>query len=135
MSPNRIVAVLTPLVFAPAAGAICAYLAQNFPGVEIDPGSLQQIFVAGAAIALVPAAQWLHGWQKHEQRLSETERDVALANAGAQAAIADAEPVALPDDGSADFAGFDDFGDLGDLDGFDGDAFAELDEAAAPAEG
>jgi hypothetical protein len=85
MSPNRIVALLTPLVFAPLAGAIAAWLAEHFPGVEVDQGSLEQIFIAGALIALAPAAQWLHGWQKHEARQAELERDVALASAAAPA--------------------------------------------------
>jgi hypothetical protein len=133
MSPNRIVAVLTPLIFAPAAGAICAYLAEHFPGVQVDEGSLQQVFVAGAAIALVPAAQWLHGWQKHEQRLVTNEHEIALANAGAPAESATAEPSA---DGNGDLgADLADLVDLDDLNGFDGDAFAELDDAPAPAEG
>jgi hypothetical protein len=65
MSPNRVVAVLTPLVFAPLAGAIAAWLAKHFPAVDLSQDDLQQVFVAGALIALVPATQWLHGWQKH----------------------------------------------------------------------
>jgi len=68
MSPNRIVAVLTPLVFAPLAGTIAALIAHNFPGVEISEGSLTQIFIAGALIALAKAAQWTRGWQKYEER-------------------------------------------------------------------
>jgi hypothetical protein len=68
MSPNRIVAVLTPLVFAPLAGTIAAFVAHNFPGVEISEGSLTQIFIAGALIALAKAAQWTRGWQKYEER-------------------------------------------------------------------
>jgi hypothetical protein len=135
MSPNRIVAVLTPLVFAPAAGAICAYLAEHFPGVKVDEGSLQQVFVAGAAIALVPAAQWLHGWQKHEQRLADTEREVTLANAAAPVTAEESEPIEPAENGEVDFDAFDDFGDLEDLDGFDGDAFSELDDVPAPVEG
>src|SRR3954469_17626391 len=117
MSANRIVAVLTPLLFAPAAGAICAYLAEHFPGVQVDEGSLQQVFVAGAAIALVPAAQWLHGWQKHEARLAESEQAVALANTGALALTAVVEPDELTENGGGDL----DLDDLDDLDGFDGD--------------
>ena len=68
MSPNRIVAVLTPLVFAPLAGTIAAFVAHNFPGVEISEGSLTQIFIAGALIAFAKAAQWTRGWQKYEER-------------------------------------------------------------------
>lgn len=79
MSPNRIVAVLTPLVFAPLAGASAAWLSQHFPGVDVDRDALQQIFIAGALIALAPAAQWLHGWQKHEARQAELQQALALA--------------------------------------------------------
>jgi hypothetical protein len=75
MSPNRIVAVLTPLVFAPLAGTIAAFVAHNFPGVEISEGSLTQIFIAGALIALAKAAQWTRGWQKYEERQEATPED------------------------------------------------------------
>jgi len=133
MSPNRIVAVLTPLLFAPAAGAICAYLAEHFPGVKVDPGSLQQVFVAGAAIALVPAAQWLHGWQKHEARIADSENAIALANVTAgPPADAGSEPeISTNGDAFDAFAGLD---DLDDLDGLDGDAFADLDDVVTTAE-
>jgi hypothetical protein len=107
MSPNRIVAFLTPLVFAPLAGAVSAWVADHFPGTNVSQGDLQAIFIGGALIALAPAVQWLHGWQKHEARQAEAERDVELANAnsiGMQAALqpADAgqdfEDVAYVDD-------------------------------------
>jgi hypothetical protein len=81
VTPNRIVAVLTPLVFAPAAGAVSAWVAKHAPGVELSSQELTNIFIAGALVALAPAAQWLHGWQKYEQREAETERAVALATA------------------------------------------------------
>ena len=35
MSPNRTVAVLTPLLFAPLAGSISALAAEYFPGVPV----------------------------------------------------------------------------------------------------
>jgi hypothetical protein len=81
MTPNRIVAVLTPLVFAPAAGAVSAWVAKHAPGVDLSTQELTNIFIAGALVALAPAAQWLHGWQKYEQREAETERAVAVAAA------------------------------------------------------
>lgn len=90
MSPNRIVAVLTPLVFAPLAGACAAWLSQHFPGVDVDKDALQEIFIAGALIALAPAAQWLHGWQKYEARQGELQRDLALASATGATPPADA---------------------------------------------
>jgi hypothetical protein len=66
--PNRTVALLTPLVFAPLAGAISVAAAKYLPGVTIDEGSLEAVFIAGATIALGPAGMWLKGWQAHEQR-------------------------------------------------------------------
>jgi hypothetical protein len=83
MTPNRIVAILTPLVFAPAAGGVAAWLAENFPGTDIDPDRLTEIFIAGALIALAPAVQWLHGWQKFEEREANAARDADLAEAAA----------------------------------------------------
>lgn len=115
MNPNRIVALLTPLVFAPLAGAVAAWLAEHFPGVEVDQGSLEQIFIAGALIALAPAAQWLHGWQKHEARQAELARDVALASPATPA------PVELDEE---EFEAPQDEGDLLDED----EALDELDD-------
>jgi hypothetical protein len=107
MSPNRIVALLTPLVFAPAAGAIAAWLARHFPGVKVAPADLEKIFIAGALIALAPAAQWLHGWQKYETQQAETERAVELANiAAAPAALPQGAVAMAGDDAGADL--FDD---------------------------
>jgi hypothetical protein len=83
MTPNRIVAILTPLVFAPAAGAVSAWLASHLPGVDIKQSDLQAVFVGGALIALAPAAQWLHGWQRYEARQADAEQAVELANANA----------------------------------------------------
>jgi hypothetical protein len=75
--PNRTVAVLTPLVFAPLAGAISVAAAKYVPGVTIDQGSLEAVFIAGATIALGPAGLWLKGWQAHEQREDEARSAVA----------------------------------------------------------
>jgi hypothetical protein len=83
MTPNRIVAILTPLVFAPAAGAVSAWLASHLPGVDIKQSDLQAVFVGGALIALAPAAQWLHGWQRYEARQADAEQAIELANANA----------------------------------------------------
>jgi hypothetical protein len=80
MTPNRIVAVLTPLVFAPLAGAVSAWLANNVPGAEVSSKSLEEVFIGGALIALAPAAQWLHGWQKYEARQADQESAIELAN-------------------------------------------------------
>jgi hypothetical protein len=133
MNPNRIVAVLTPLVFAPLAGAVAAWLAEHFPGVEVDQGALQEIFIAGALIALAPAAQWLHGWQKYEARQAELERDLVLANAAAQPPVAadeaedeDAEDLSALDE-------LDELAELAELDDFDEELFEEDEPAATGA--
>ena len=79
MSPNRVVALLTPLVFAPLAGAVAAWLAKHFPALGMSKADVQEIFIGGALIALAPALQWLHGWQKHEARQADAEQALALA--------------------------------------------------------
>ena len=63
ITPGRLVAVLTPLIFAPLAASISVLAARYLPGVDIDQGSLQAIFIAGATIAFGKAAIWLKGWQ------------------------------------------------------------------------
>lgn len=68
ISPNRAVTALTPLVFAPLAGAISVFAASNVPGLDIDAEQLQAVFIAGATIAFGKAALWLKGWQEFEQR-------------------------------------------------------------------
>src|SRR6266496_4198388 len=93
MNPNRIVALLTPLVFAPLAGAVSSWLAQHFPGVNVSESNLQAIFIGGALIALAPAAQWLHGWQKYEAREADTAHAIEL---GTLAGGPVATPAAAP---------------------------------------
>lgn len=81
MTPNRIVAMLTP-VFAVAAGACAAWLAENFPELDIPASALEEIFIAGALAVLAPALQWLYGWQKWEAREDQARLDVEKAEAG-----------------------------------------------------
>jgi hypothetical protein len=135
VSPNRIVALLTPLVFAPAAGTVSAWLAKTVPGVEISQDQVMTVFVGGALIALAPALQWLHGWQKFEARQADIQHAVDLANAGPSATVA-TEPMfgEFDEDGPNDgFMGaeFDD-----ELMGDEFDEFDEFDdvveEEAAP---
>jgi len=85
MSPNRIVAVLTPLLFAPLAGSISALAAEYFPGVDLPSSALEQIFIAGALIAFAKAAQWTHGWQKYEAR--EADRSASADQLDAREAV------------------------------------------------
>jgi hypothetical protein len=105
LTPNRIVAVLTPLVFAPAAGAVAAWVAKHAPGVDLSKEELTNIFIAGALIAIAPALQWLHGWQKYEARQAEADTAVEIANAAAATGVlamsAAAEPEEAEDDGGA----------------------------------
>jgi hypothetical protein len=118
MSPNRIVAFLTPLVFAPLAGVISTWAAENLPGVNISQSAMEEIFIAGALIALAPAAQWLYGWQKFEQA-----REVGLAAAAATvtgpSVAAETLPPQEPDLVDEDFEDLEDLDDLDDLDDFD----------------
>jgi hypothetical protein len=73
---NRLVAVLTPLVFAPLAGAISVFAAEHIPGLDIDSDQLQQIFIAGALIAFGKAGLWLKGWQDWEKSQNAVPEDV-----------------------------------------------------------
>jgi hypothetical protein len=76
ITPGRLVALLTPLIFAPLAGSISVLAARYLPGVDIDQGSLQAIFIAGATIAFGKAALWLKGWQDWEKRQADAPGDV-----------------------------------------------------------
>jgi hypothetical protein len=121
MPTNRVVALLTP-VCAMAAGAVATWLAENFPGVDVSQGALEEIFIAGALVVVAPAAQWLHGWQKWEAQEAETARAVAVASAAPPELLA-APPIA--EDGMYDEAGeFDELDELDELEELD-----EFDEA------
>lgn len=65
--PNRVVVLLTPLVFVPAAGFVSAWVAKNTPGVNLSSEWILGVFVAGGLTALSAANRWLDGWQKHEE--------------------------------------------------------------------
>ena len=134
MSLNRVVALATPL-FAAAAGWVATWLAYNVPGVTIDQGALEAIFIAGALAALAPAAQWLHGWQKFESREADAQHAVELANAAPPTLIAvDSDIEAEFYDGSGEFDELDELDALEDLDDIDEGLLAE-EEEPAPAGG
>jgi hypothetical protein len=120
MTPNRIVAILTPLVFAPVAGGIATWLAEHFPGAGVDEEQLTAIFIAGSLIALAPAVQWLNGWQKWEAREAEAAREAELAETETAAAVVIDEEPGL----------YEEFTDEGEfpLDDEDLDDLAELEE-------
>ncbi|MEA2148834.1 MAG: hypothetical protein QOD69_664 [Solirubrobacteraceae bacterium] len=93
-SPNRVVALATPLIFAPLAGGVTAWAAKHAPGIHIDQGQLQAIFIAGATIALAHSGMWMKGWQDYEKR-QELLPAGALEPAGAAAGAG--EPDLAPD--------------------------------------
>jgi hypothetical protein len=130
MPLNRVVALATPL-FAAAAGWVATWLADNVPGVSIDQGALEEIFIAGALVALAPAAQWLNGWQKWEARQADAQQALEIANAAPPTLIA----VEAGGDGgffeeSGEFDEIDELDALDDLDGFDEELPAEYEEPA-----
>ena len=112
---NRIVAVCTPLVFAPLAGAIAAGVAKY--GVDIDDDQVQAIFIAGATIALAKSAQWTKGWQAFEQRQDTAAADPLAIGGEDDLDDMPAGPDAEPDD------------DIGD--DFDDDMHDDLDDEVA----
>jgi hypothetical protein len=124
MTPNRIVAILTPLVFAPVAGGIATWLAENFPGAGVDDDQLTAIFISGALIALAPAVQWLNGWQKWEAREADAAREAELAEIETPAAVVIDEEPGLDEE-------FTDEGEFA-LDDEDLDDLAELEELEEP---
>jgi hypothetical protein len=115
MSPNRVVAVATPLIFAPLAGAVAAWVAEHFPGFKVDPNALEEIFIAGALIALAPAAQWLHGWQKFEARQADAAKESVEAEEPAVLAAGESDELAELED----LAEIDDLSELDELDDLD----------------
>ncbi|HEX6457408.1 MAG TPA: hypothetical protein VF032_00710 [Thermoleophilaceae bacterium] len=130
MKPNRIVALVTP-VAALAAGACATWLAQHFPGIDIKQSDLQSVFVAGAVVALAPAAQWLHGWQKFEAREADAANAIKLGTIAAPPAPA---PVAATDAALDDLGEVDDLDSLDDVDEFDDELLAEDDELVGTAD-
>lgn len=80
-SPNRVVAIATPLIFAPLAGTVAALAAKYAPGLDIDQGQLEAVFIAGAAFAVAKGGLWLKGWQDYEKR-QEAMQVAAFESAG-----------------------------------------------------
>jgi hypothetical protein len=138
MTPNRLVALATPLA-APIAGYITSLVATEFPGLELPKSAVEEIFIAGSLIALAPAAQWLHGWQKWEQQQAQTEAAVAVATVDAAAPPPTVQVDIQQDDGFDQEEGFEDdsfdssfeLDEFDDFDDLDDELFA--DEEPAPA--
>jgi hypothetical protein len=117
---NRVVAVLTPLVFAPLAGAISVAAADLAPGVNVDPSSLTAIFIAGATIAFGKAAQWTKGWQAWEQQSAAGTAAAGFDDAG--------------DSLVANATGDEDIEDIEDVEDIEGEPEAGVDEEHEPDE-
>jgi hypothetical protein len=112
MQPNRIVALITPFC-ALAAGWVASWIAQNFPNADISKESLQAVFIGGMLAVMAPAAQWLHGWQKYEERQAETDRIAMVADAiTAEPDLEEPEDVFDEDLGAEDLDELDEFEDL-----------------------
>ncbi len=121
MPPNRMVALLTPVV-ALGAGGAATWLADNL-GIQVDPAELQAIFIAAVVAVLAPAAQWLYGSQKFERHQAELEQLALKADtqAAAQATEVDMnaagsyldEEADDDDDGGDADDGYSDSGDEG----------------------
>jgi hypothetical protein len=97
MSPNRIVALLTP-AFALAAGWAATWLADNVPGMTVSADQLQAVFIAGALAVLAPAAQWLHGWQKYEERMVVADQVATVVDAAGAESEPDLDDLELAED-------------------------------------
>ena len=133
MPPNRIVALLTPVI-AIAAGAAATWLADNV-GIDIDQGQLQAVFIAGLLAVLAPAAQWLHGFQKYEAHQQDLDHDAVEADAAAAVRESD---VTAPDDAYEDEYDEDEYDEgedeeLEEEDEFEDDYESARDEAEEPA--
>lgn len=62
---NRVVTVLTPIVFVPAAAAATAWVAVHFPGLpHFDPTVVAGWGAVGGAAALTAGYKWMDGWIK-----------------------------------------------------------------------
>jgi hypothetical protein len=96
IAANRVVAVLTPAVFAPLAGAI-SVLAADTAGIKIGEGELTAIFIAGATIAFGKAGLWLKGWQDFEKGQQAMPAD-AFHSANDVAGLEDEDEPAIDDE-------------------------------------
>jgi hypothetical protein len=136
MSPNRIVALITP-VCALGAGWAASWLAENVPGINVTEENLQAVFIAGALAVLAPALHWLNGWQKWEVRNEEALAVAARGFPDESPAVASAvvDEGAAAEDGELDLSldeDHDEFDDLLDIDEFEDTSVAD-DEEPVPA--
>ena len=121
MPPNRMVALLTPVV-ALAAGGAATWLAENV-GVDVQAEEVQAIFIAALIAVLAPAAQWLYGSQKFERHQAELEQLALKADTESAAQASEAEMEAA----TGAYEDEDDDGEYDDDDGYD-DEYAAADD-------
>jgi hypothetical protein len=108
---------------------ISTWAANNLPGVTLPPDKIEEVFIAGALIALAPAAQWLHGWQKYEARQDEALLAASTGfNTTSVVAEAPEEDIDLLDEEFEDL----DLDELDDFDEFEDTSIFE-DEQSVPA--
>ncbi len=67
---GSVVALVTPLV-AVAASTIAGFVSENLPGVQLDQNQIVAVMLAVITTVLGIGLKWLHGWQQHEQRVSD----------------------------------------------------------------
>ena len=127
MSPNRIVASITPIA-ALAAGWAASWLADHVPGLTISEANLQAVFIAGAVAVLAPALHWLQGWQKWEIRNEESLAAAARGFPTEAPTVAGDDGGATEDVGGDAFEDEDDFDDLFDVDEFEDTSVADEEE-------
>jgi hypothetical protein len=90
---ERVVAVLTPTVFAPAAAAIALWVGRHFPGVDLPTDQLVGLGVTGFLGAVAAAITWLRGAQKESDNAS-AERIAALQSTASSGVVHDAKVAA-----------------------------------------
>lgn len=63
LSVERVVAILTPTIFAPVAALLTKWIAVNIPGLHVNSSDITALQVSAIAGAVVLAWKWLHGRQ------------------------------------------------------------------------
>lgn len=75
--PNRVVVLLTPILFVPAAGWVTVKAAQL--GLTLDNDQVVGAFVAGGLAAITMAYKFLTGWQAYEAQIADPMKKPILA--------------------------------------------------------
>lgn len=67
---NRLVALLTP-VFAAVAAGLAGWAAKHVPGVKLDQTQVVSFMISIVGICLTTSWKWLQGWQQHEMLVAQ----------------------------------------------------------------